>query len=113
MPMFIEFPLEDGGSITIEVDEKLVKYQDGLIEASRGEDKLLAVADKTFDAAVETVRNAADVLINKMRSLHQAPDEIEVTFGLKATGELGGTFFVAKASMDANYTVKLKWSVNG
>jgi len=33
---------------------------------------------------------------------------MEVTFGLKATGELGN-FAVAKASAEASYTVTLTW----
>jgi hypothetical protein len=33
---------------------------------------------------------------------------VEVTFGLKASGEVGG-FLVARATMDANYAVTLKW----
>jgi len=38
------------------------------------------------------------------------PDSIEVTFGLKAAVEGGVAFFgVAKASAEANYTVKMTW----
>ena len=69
--------------------------------------------ENLFDAAIDNVRDAADLLLNKLKSLHDAPDAIEVTFGLKATGELGGNFFVAKAGLEANYTITLKWERNG
>ena len=111
MADYIEFPLQEGGTIIIEVDETENRHENGgLVPASRGGKKVLVVTEKTFDDAVEHVRHAADVLLKKLRSLHQSPDEIEVTFGLKASGELGGTFLVAKAGVEANYTVKLKWS---
>jgi len=36
------------------------------------------------------------------------PDEVEITFGLKASGELG-SLVIAKAGVEANYSVKLTW----
>jgi hypothetical protein len=36
-------------------------------------------------------------------------EEVEVSFGLKAMGELG-TFAVGKVGLEANYQVTLKWS---
>ena len=106
MPQYIEFPLEKGGTILIEVDET-----DGRPTMRGGLDgsKLLKSVDNTFDTAVDNVRNAANVLLKKLKSLHEAPDEMEITFGLKATGELGGSFVVAKAGLEANYSVKLTW----
>jgi hypothetical protein len=40
--------------------------------------------------------------------LPSAPTGLEVTFGVKLSTELGA--FVAKASGEANFTVKLTWS---
>lgn len=114
MTNYLEFPLEKGGQIILEVDEsEEALSKGGLVQASNATDKVLAKVDNTFDSAIENVREAADILLNKLRSLHQSPDEIEVTFGLKASGELGGTFLVAKAGIEANYTVKLKWTKDG
>jgi hypothetical protein len=36
-------------------------------------------------------------------------DDVEVTFGIKAVGEVG-MFAVCKAGAEVNYEVKLKWS---
>jgi hypothetical protein len=54
------------------------------------------------------IRRNADVFIKKVRGLSDPPDEVEVTFGLKATGELGN-FAVAKAGAEASYTITLTW----
>jgi Trypsin-co-occurring domain 1 len=40
--------------------------------------------------------------------LARAPTEVEVTFGLKATGEVGN-IAIAKAGAEANIEVRLKW----
>ena len=54
------------------------------------------------------IRQNAQIIIGKVRDLADPPDEMEVTFGLKAAGELGN-FAVAKASAEANYAVKMTW----
>ena len=43
-----------------------------------------------------------------MRRLTDPPDEVEVTFGLKATGEVGN-FAMAKVGTEASCTVTLTW----
>jgi hypothetical protein len=57
---------------------------------------------------MDTVRENAQALIDKVKQLSDPPDEVEVAFGLKATGELGN-LAVAKVGAEANYTVKLTW----
>jgi hypothetical protein len=65
-------------------------------------------AQTRFEDAMNVVRRNAQTIIDKVKGLSDKPDEVEVTFGLKATGELGN-FAVAKASAEANYTVKMTW----
>ena len=61
-----------------------------------------------FEDAMSVVQQGAQTIIDKVKGLSDPPDEAEVTFGLKATGELGN-FAIAKASAEANYTVKMTW----
>jgi hypothetical protein len=68
----------------------------------------VAQAKATFEEGLETIRHNAKVFIKKVRDMPDPPDEVEVAFGLKATGEMGN-FAVAKAGAEANYTVKLTW----
>jgi hypothetical protein len=110
MPKYVEFPLEGGGSILIESPDEPAKSPTGLVPAGRGESlkEMAEQARQSFDASVENVRKAADLLVNKLRALSQPPDEMEVVFSLKASGELGN-IAVAKAGAEANYTVTLRW----
>jgi len=98
----IEFPLEDGSSLWVEVSEATPR---GLTPAARGD--LPVRATQTFEAALEKVRPAAQAIIQKLRSLHDAPDEIEVEFGLKLSAEAGAV--IAAGGVEANYKVTLKW----
>ncbi len=107
MAQYIQFQTEDGSSILIEVEET---DEMGVVKAGlRGKaEEAVAQATATFEEGLEIVRRNAAAFIKKLRGLSDPPDEIEVTFGLKATGELGN-FAVAKAGAEASYTVKLKW----
>jgi hypothetical protein len=98
----IEFPLEDGSSIWVEVRDT---ETGGLVPAARGD--LPARAAQTFESALERVRPAAQTVIQKLRDLPDTPDEIEVEFGLKLSAEAGA--IIAAGGVEANYRVVLKW----
>jgi len=103
MKRLVEFPLEDGTSMLVEIDEP---DQDGLVKASRGYD-VIDKAHQTLEKSLEKVEPAAQLVIQQFRKLHDVPDEIEVSFGLKLSAEAGAV--LASASAEANYTVTLKW----
>jgi len=107
MPKYVEFPLEGGGSIVIESAEDSDKGPAGFVRAAGGEAVKEAVK-QSFDATLENVRKSSDVLVKKLRALSDPPDEMEVTFSLKATAELGN-LVVGKGGTEANYSVTLKW----
>jgi len=109
MAQYIPFTADDGSTILVEVAEEET-YQAGVVKAAL-EEKVQEAVGQTqavFEDALDVVRRVAGAFIKKVRSLGDPPDEVEVTFGLKATGEFG-TFAVAKAGAEANYTVKLTW----
>ncbi|RME42126.1 MAG: hypothetical protein D6796_14850 [Caldilineae bacterium] len=103
MKRLVEFPLEDGSTILVEVD---APAEPGMVSATRGGDTV-ARAQQTFEAALDRVRPAAQTIIQKLRALHDPPDEIGVEFGLKMSAEAGA--FVAAAGVEANYKVTLTW----
>lgn len=103
MKRLIEFPLEDGGSLLVEVAEP---EKGGIVPASRAGEAIVR-AQQTLEKSLEKVRPAADFIISQLRKLHDAPDEIEVAFGLKLSAEAGA--ILAAAGAEANYTVTLKW----
>ncbi len=104
MKRLIEFPLEDGTTILVEVE---VPEEPGVAPAARGGPGTPEKAQQTFEAALDKIRPAAQALIQKLRALHDPPDQIQVEFGLKLNAQAGA--FVAAASTEANYKVTLTW----
>lgn len=102
MSRYVEFTLPDGDTVVIESNDA----ESGVVKAGLGD--ITERAHGTFEHAAENARKAAMVILEKVRGLHDMPDEVEITFGLKASGELG-TLVVAKAGVEASYSVRLSW----
>ena len=102
MKRLIEFDLEDGGSILVEVEEP----EGAVVPAARA-GGVPEKARQTFEAALEKIKPAAGTIIAKLRGLSDPPDEVGVEFGLKLSAEAGA--FVASAGTEANYKVTLTW----
>ncbi len=65
---------------------------------------------KLSDAMKNTIAPNAAAILSACRSNGADPDEIEVSFGLKAGAEGGLAFFgIAKATAEANYSVTITW----
>lgn len=105
MPQLVEFPLEGGGSVFVEVDE--VRSPDGAVRRGLSPTDLVAKADETVEAAFARVKPAATALVTALRDLVDAPDEIQLTFGIRLSGEVGAV--IAKTSADANFEVQMSW----
>lgn len=56
-------------------------------------------------AAVAPALDAARVVVEKARAA--APDEVQVTFGIKVSGE--ANWWIAKAATEGNFEVTLTW----
>lgn len=102
MKRIVEFPLENGDSILVEVD-KQAPTDDRI---SLG-DEVAQKAQQTFESALEKVKPVANAIMTKVRSLNEPADEVEVKFGLKMSAELGA--IVASGTAEANYEITLKW----
>jgi hypothetical protein len=100
----VQFPLEDGTYIIVEVEQP--ETDESIRRISRGEDILLKT-EQSFEAALERVKPIANTIINKLRSLNQPADEVEVKFGIKMSAEAGA--IIASASIEGNYEITLKW----
>lgn len=103
MPTYVEYELEEGLTILIERSEEQI----GFVKAARDSDgNVIIHTTKKFDEALDSVQAQAALMRNKLKDLRA--DEVEVTFGLTTTGELG-IFAVGKVGVEANYEVTLKW----
>jgi hypothetical protein len=103
MKRLIEYPLQDGGTLLIEVDEP---DSGGVSRAARFGD-VSEKAQQTFETAIERVRPAAAVIIAKLSDLAQSPEQIQVEFGLKLSAKAGA--FIAAAETEANFKITLTW----
>jgi Trypsin-co-occurring domain 1 len=99
---FVRFTLDDGSQVLFESAEgDLVALHGGepdVREGGRLTERLQAVAE------------AAEEVAGSLRS-RLAPDEVNLEFGLKISGELNWWFF-AKAQSEGTIKVTLKWTGN-
>ena len=102
MKHLVEFPLEEGGSIVVEVDEP---ESAGTIRAARGD--TIVKAKETLEEALNNVLPVTKSLVEKLRSIGNKPDEIEVAFGVSLNTAVGAV--MASASAEANFSVTLHW----
>jgi Trypsin-co-occurring domain 1 len=99
----ISFPLETGGSVLIEVEEEAgVGVTRGLHPSD-----VVETVGNSFEAAIEAIKPAAVAVASKFRNFTDAPDGVEVEFGLKFAGQAGA--FIASASTEAQFRVKVTW----
>ena len=110
MAQFIEFDAGTG-RILVEVDETETSRADGTIKAGLREkvrDSVTTAQASFEDALTLVIRANAQLFVDAVEGLDRPPSRLELSFGVKATGELGN-FAVAKAGGEASYTVSLTW----
>jgi hypothetical protein len=103
MKHLVEFPLQDGGGIVIEVDEP---ESQGTIRAGR--EGVIAQAKETFEEALDHVLPVAKSLAEKLHNTVNRPDEIEISFGVKLNTQVGA--IIAAVNGEANFSVKMHWA---
>ncbi len=104
MKQLVEFPLEGGGSIVVEVDKPT---GDASRLRSANPNELVEKAKQTLETSLEKVRPAAAAIISRLRTISEPPDEIGVEFGIKLSADAG--VILASAGAEANFTVTLTW----
>src|SRR6266700_2386164 len=103
MKHLVRFPLQEGGSIVVEVEEP---ESEGTIRAARGD--TIVKAKETLEEALNNVLPVTKSLVEKLRSIGSKPDEIELSFGVKLSTIAGAV--IASASAEANFGVTLRWT---
>jgi hypothetical protein len=99
----VEFPLDGGGSVVVEIDEPLA----GLAMRGLGKDRSAPVeeADKSFEDATAAVTPAARSLIARLRSIDESPDDVGIEFGVQLSAQTGA--FIASMAAQANCKVSM------
>jgi hypothetical protein len=105
MVSFIKYDLDGGNEILIEVSDTT---DVGEVINAGAISSVIKSAKSTFDYAL----NSAYLSVLQMQKKFNEfkADEVEVSFGLTATGEFGNNVFaISKSGVEANYLVKMKW----
>lgn len=100
MKRLVEFPLQGGGSIIVQIDEPEVG---GTVRAARGD--VIEKARDTLEDALNRVIPATKSVATQLKSIR--PDEIEVTFGITLSMQAGA--FITAGS-DANFGATVRWT---
>jgi Trypsin-co-occurring domain 1 len=114
---YIAFETEERSTVLVEVEEQEVRSQGGVSKAGLKEVKdwaqtHIARANTKFDVAVQNaVKENVRPFVKTVQDLAKETEavEMEITFGLVMTGEIGNVA-VGKAGAQSNYTVTLKWT---
>lgn len=103
MEQLMEYPLESGGSILIEVAE--TKSVSGTTRAKR--EGIPEKASITFEDAIDKIKPTVASVMRKFRDLNDKPDEVAVEFGLKLTAN--ANVIITSGGLEANFKVTLIW----
>ncbi len=103
MKYLVEFPMESGDTILVEIEGE---EPEGMVEAA-APGEVIRNVQQTFEEALGKIRPVAQAVINKLKGLSEPPDEIEVEFGLKLDAKAGT--ILASASAEANIAVSMTW----
>lgn len=99
MKQLVEYELEDGSTIIVEVDLP----ESGIERAARGDQ--IIKAKERFADVLEQIKPVAHTVFSKWGGL--SADEIGVQFGIKLGAKAG--VIIASADTEANFTVSLTW----
>lgn len=106
MKRLVEFSTEDGGSILVEIDDDVRSGSGSTLRGGHAS-AVIEKARLTYEEALDKIKGAAEMIITKMRSLPDSPDEIGVDFGIKLSADIGA--ILASTSAEAQFTLHLTW----
>lgn len=101
MKKLVEYKLDDGSTVWIEVDEQ---HSDGMTRASRFGDAV-DNAQYLFEDSLSKLKPITKALVSTMTDM--GPDEATVEFGVKLSTTAG--IVIASANSEVNFTFKLTW----
>jgi len=101
VPHLVEFELEEGGHVLVEVPGG------GALVTRGGGGQVQERATESFNKSIAKVKPAADALLASMTDMRQRPDEITIEFGVTFSAEAGA--FIGSVGAEANFRVQLKW----
>ncbi|HNY34003.1 MAG TPA: CU044_2847 family protein [Methanothrix soehngenii] len=104
MKGFVEYPLEEGGSILVEVD---MPESEGRLVRAASPDNLTVKVASSFENALASIKPLANAVVSRLNNISHPPDEIGVEFGMSFKAD--GNAILTRVGADANFKVSLKW----
>jgi len=98
----MRFMFEDGGSVVVQA----AQADAGVARVSRTSDGI-ATAERTFEAALSGVRQAAEAVLQQFQGLTSRPEELTIEFGVSFNAQAGAV--IAKTGVDSHLKVSLAW----
>ena len=102
MPEYVEV-MTDGSRVLFEVDDV---NNAGPERVTRRAGNVIASLDESLDAAVASVRPAAEKVLSNFTAL--GLDTVEIEFGLSLDAQAGAV--IAKTGVTGHFKVTLNWS---
>jgi hypothetical protein len=103
MKKLIEFPFEGTDeTVLIEIEEEELGFKEVV-----GIPEEITKASVTLEKSLDQLKLIAEVVLKKIKSISEKPEETSVSFGLKMSAQAG--VVVASSSVEANFTVTMKW----
>ncbi|SCF37420.1 hypothetical protein GA0074696_5006 [Micromonospora purpureochromogenes] len=102
MSQLVEFPLDGGGAIRVEIGD-----EEGVVPVGRA-GEVVARAQQTLESALAQLRPVTDAVLRNLRDAAEPPDRVCVEFGVKLAAK--GGLVVASGTSEANLKVQLEWN---
>ncbi len=107
MKKLIQFTTADGDDFFVEIEEPVatetVRGYSGQ-ENTRG---VLETAKQSFNDALKPLKEISNSIIDSVRQISNAPDEVEVELGLKFSAKAG--IILTSLDSEVNFKITLKW----
>jgi Trypsin-co-occurring domain 1 len=105
MTKLIRFDAGDGATVLVEVEE--IDSED-IEPASKLPGQLAAMARQTLSQSLDEIAPMVRTMKNRLNTMTEIGDEVEVKFGVKLSGEIGAV--IGKVGGEVNYEITLKWA---
>jgi len=103
------FTTADGDEVAIQVadDDGPGVPAPGITTRGISTGRLIERTEQSLDEVLAHARPAVTSLLRQVRQQADAPDELEVEFGIQISLEVGA--YIAAASSTANFRVTMRW----
>lgn len=109
MAEYIETLVGDEGKLFVEISSSTQGVGFGRAKTSEDDDKPKNQA-QAFNRALDTIRLAADSVLNTLNTLAERPDIARVDFGIKFNPEIGA--MIARNASESQLSVSLSWKTD-